>query len=146
MLDEEVIPFELAGIMSGNITYGHRFMSSGSLKVKNANDYFTLIRKANVIIKFEERKTMIAKSVESSCSSVGGFLLNDVELLSTVTNMVEYPYTSLGSYDRRYLELPEDVLITAMRKHQKYFSVVDEKEISCLTLSQLITQNQRMTL
>jgi glycyl-tRNA synthetase beta chain len=127
MLDEEVIPFELAGIMSGNITYGHRFMSSGSLKVKNANDYFTLIRKANVIIKFEERKTMIAKSVESSCSSVGGFLLNDVELLSTVTNMVEYPYTSLGSYDRRYLELPEDVLITAMRKHQKYFSVVDEK-------------------
>ncbi len=127
MLDEEVVPFELAGIISENITYGHRFMSSGPLKVKNANDYFKLIRKANVIIKFEERKEIIAKDVESSCASVSGFLLNDDELLSTVTNMVEYPYTSLGRYDHRFLELPEDVLITAMRKHQKYFSVVDEK-------------------
>jgi len=127
MLDEEVVPFELAGIISGNITYGHRFMSSGPLKVKNANDYFELIRKAKVIITFEERKEMIAKDVESSCASVSGFLLTDDELLSTVTNMVEYPYTSLGSYDRGFLELPEDVLITAMRKHQKYFSVVDEK-------------------
>lgn len=127
MLDEEVIPFELAGIISGNITYGHRFMSSGPVEIKNAHDYFDLIRKASVIIDSQKRKEMIAKDVESLSTSVSGVLLKDDDLLSTVANMVEHPYASLGGYDRRFLDLPEDVLITAMRKHQKYFSVIDEK-------------------
>jgi len=127
MLDEEVIPFELAGIISGNYTYGHRFMSPDPLKVKNINDYFTSIKQANVIVKPEERRKMVARNVEDACASVSGCILKDDELLSTVTNMVEHPYASLGSYDPHFLELPENVLTTSMRKHQKYFSVVDGK-------------------
>ena len=127
MLDEEVIPFTLAGIESGNYTYGHRFMSPDLLKIKNINDYFTSIKQANVIVKPEERRKMVAQNVEKACAPVSGSILEDDELLSTVTNMVEHPYASLGSYDPRFLELPENVLTTSMRKHQKYFSVVDEK-------------------
>jgi glycyl-tRNA synthetase beta chain len=121
----EVIPFAVAGVTSGNKTRGHRFMAPQAAEVDGLEDYTQKIKELFVIVDQNERKGEIEKTAKSAVRKISGIILKDQELLSTVTNMVEFPSAVCGNFDREFLDLPDPVLITAMKKHQRYFSVRD---------------------
>lgn len=119
----EVVSFSLAGVQSGSITYGHRFLSKGAITITDPGDYFEKIRKAFVIADPVERKETIAGQVQEVARAEKGVAGKDEELLDEVTNLLEYPFAFSGSFDQSYLRIPKEVLITAMREHQRYFPV-----------------------
>ncbi|GAB6076110.1 glycine--tRNA ligase subunit beta [Desulfurobacterium crinifex] len=123
---EETIPFEVDGIKSSNVSYGHRFLSPESFEVENVNEFVDELEKRFVVADIEKRKSIILDVSETLARNVGGELLKDEELLEEVTNLVEYPYPILGSFDEEFLKLPKEVPVVVMKDHQKFFSVVDE--------------------
>ncbi len=127
LLGREVIPFTLEGLTSGNRSCGHRFMAPEPFTVEEPGLYQNLCRKANVIVDQDERRTMIREQLLAIEKEVGGTVIEDEELLKTVANLVEFPSAACGSFELEFLELPEEVLITAMRHHQKYFSLRDAR-------------------
>jgi glycyl-tRNA synthetase beta chain len=127
LLGGEVIPFKIAGIESSNQSRGHRFMSPEPFTVSGKAQYVAELRKRFVIVDNSERKAMVAEGVEEASRAVGGRTIKDEQLLETVANLVEYPIAMCGDIDSSFLALPEPVLITAMKKHQKYFAVDDGK-------------------
>ena len=127
LLNGEVIPFEVAGVSSGRTTMGHRFMSPEAIEVSNVQDYFTGMERAFVVIDQKERERVVERITREVAEKAGGKPIDDPELVSTVANLVEYPSAVCGSFDEIFLDLPDVVLITAMKEHQKYFAVYDEK-------------------
>ena len=120
-----VIPFTFAGVTSGNRSRGHRFMAPEEFTVDAPSAYIELCRKARVIVDQDERRQMIVNQLGEIEKRLGGTVIEDPELLETVTNLVEIPEAIAGSFDQSFLELPEEVLITVMRHHQKYFCLRD---------------------
>ncbi len=116
LLDDQVIPFEIAGVRSGNVTRGHRQLGSSSIPVTIAS-YESELRKNFVIVSAHERR----HKIEKEASALGAKL--DPDLIETLTYITEYPAAIRGEFDPAYLELPAEVLTTVMRHHQKYFSV-----------------------
>ena len=127
ILGGKVIPFDIAGVKSGNATKGHRFMSPRTLEITDFQDYLKKMKENYVVIDQAERRKEVEKGVNEMVKEVSGVPINDPDLVITVANLVEYPSAVCGSFDRSFLELPAPILITAMRKHQKYFAVEDEK-------------------
>jgi len=122
----EVVPFEAAGIPSGAYTYGHRFMAPEGAEVHSVEDYMNAMERGAVVVDPAERRSLIQEMIRKAASGSGGVPADDPELLVTVANLVEFPSAVCGSFDPSYLSLPEPVLVTAMKEHQKYFSVHDE--------------------
>ncbi len=123
----EVVPFRMENIESGNKTRGHRFMSPDAAEVKDFQDYIVKTREKNVIVDPDERRKIILKEADRAAAEVSGKVLRNDDLLEVVTFLVEYPSAVCGSFDREYLKLPKEVLITSMMSHQKYFPVIDDK-------------------
>jgi glycyl-tRNA synthetase beta chain len=119
------IGFTLGGIRSGRTTFGHRFMHPRPIKVAEPAAYAEALRLGFVVVDPAERRRLIAEGAAQAAASIGGQVLPDEELLGTVTHLVEYPAIAVGRFADAFLELPAEVLITAMREHQKYFAVVD---------------------
>lgn len=130
---DRIIPFKLENIKSGRRTVGHRFMHPKSIAVKDPSKYVSDLRSAFVLVNIAERKKIIEKEIGKAAGNLGGKVISDDALLGTVTHLVEYPAVSAGTFDKAFLELPREVLITAMREHQKYFAVVssDHQLLSC---------------
>jgi glycyl-tRNA synthetase beta chain len=126
LLGGKVIPFEIAGVKSGSITKGHRFMSPRMLEITDFQDYLKKMKENYVVINQEERRKAIEQGVSERVKDISGVQINDPELVVTVANLVEYPSSVCGSFDRAFLELPAPVLITSMREHQKYFAIEDK--------------------
>jgi glycyl-tRNA synthetase beta chain len=126
LFDGSVIPLEMAGIKSGNTTKGHRFMAPQGVEVKDLEDYREKLKALYVIIDRAERAEKVEEEAGIAARAISGTPMVDPELLATVTNMVEYPSALCGSFDPAYLRIPAPVLITAMKKHQKYFAVHDQ--------------------
>ena len=122
----KTVPFRIENIASGNRSFGHRFMSPRYAAVRSLADYLAKTRKRFIIADPEERRRIILEETEKAAREVSGRALYNEELLETVTYLTEYPTVVCGSYDRDYLKLPKEVLITSMMSHQKYFPVVDE--------------------
>ena len=120
-----VIDFKLGGIKTGNLSRGHRFMSPGAFLVKDIKSYQLQTEPNYVVIDPEVRKQRILKQVRELAQSRGGAVLDDPGLVDETASLVEYPVAVLGSFAKEYLRVPKEVLITAMREHQRYFSVVD---------------------
>jgi len=120
-----IIDFQLNGIKSGNVSRGHRFMSPGAFLVKDFKSYQLQTEPNYIVIDPEVRKQRIMKQVRELAESKGGAVLDDPGLLDEVANLVEYPVAVMGGFNKDYLRVPKDVLITAMREHQRYFSVID---------------------
>ncbi|HXY53480.1 MAG TPA: glycine--tRNA ligase subunit beta [Nitrospirota bacterium] len=118
-----VVNFELNGIRSGNLSRGHRFMSPGAFIVKDFKTYSTQTEPNSVVIDPEVRKQRIVKQARELAQAKGGTVLDDPGLVEEVANLVEYPVAVMGSFSKEYLRVPKEVLITAMREHQRYFSV-----------------------
>ncbi|MGD9105446.1 MAG: glycine--tRNA ligase subunit beta [Desulfobacterales bacterium] len=127
LLGEKVIPFTLGDIKSGRYTCGHYFMNKSKVKISRPKDYVKTLRSAKVLVDFQERKKSLEKEIEKAAKKVGGKILPDDELVEIVKNLVEYPVATVGKFDREFLEVPSEILITAMREHQKYFAVIDNK-------------------
>jgi glycyl-tRNA synthetase beta chain len=125
LLGKTVIKFQLGNLKSGRYTYGHSFMAPRKIKLEVADDYVDVLRSASVLVDLEERKTMLERDIASVAEKLGGSILPDAELVDIVNNLVEYPIPVAGKFDVEFLEVPGEVLINAMREHQKYFAVVD---------------------
>jgi len=125
MLDSEVIPLAFAGVRAGNRSHGHRTLSQGVVQVPKANAYVERLREAKVLGR-GEREQQIRKALDAAARTIpGARWREDKSLLETVVNLTEFPSAVLGSFDPEFLELPEEVLVTVMRDHQKYFAVED---------------------
>jgi len=127
LFNGEVVPFEVAEIRSGNTTRGHRFMAPEIMEISDARDYFLKLEKAFVIVDQEERRTVVKRVAKEAATTVEGTIAQDPELVSTVANLTEYPSSVCGGFDESFLAIPDPVLITAMKKHQKYFAIYDGK-------------------
>jgi len=122
-----VIPFEIAGIKSGNTTAGHRFMAPQKMPVTGIDDYLAKLAKSFVLLDQRERAQRVETVAAEAAAGVSGNPIKDEELVSIVANMVEYPSAVCGSFDKAFLAIPSPVLITAMKKHQKYFALQDKQ-------------------
>ena len=126
LFNGNIIPFEVAGVMSGNKTRGHRFMAPQGIKIEGVEDYLRKMNESFIIIDQKEREDRVEEAVITAAKPVSGLPVIDPELLTTVTNMVEFPSAICGGFDKAFLTLPDPVLITAMKEHQRYFSVRDQ--------------------
>ena len=119
VLDDRIVPFEVAGIKSGNTTYGHRLLGSKHPLPVGVATYVDILRLNFVIVHASERKSRIE-------ADLGPNVAKDDELLRTLVYLTEFPTPIRGSFDPAYLELPKEILSTVMRHHQRYFSVLKE--------------------
>lgn len=119
----EVVPFEFVGLESGRASRGHRTLATEEVLLGQPSDYREALRKAYVIVDPEERKGKIQAQIKVLAENVGGEVPEDTELLGEVIHLVEYPTALLGEVAPRYMHLPEAVITTPMREHQRYFPV-----------------------
>jgi glycyl-tRNA synthetase beta chain len=123
-----VIPqLDLSKIPVGDTTEGHRFLSKGTIKVRDFKDYRAKLNAAKVILDPSERRKIIADGLATTARKAGYAIKDDPDLLDEVTGLVEWPVILMGSIDDDFMVLPAEVLATSMRKHQKYFTCVDKK-------------------
>ena len=135
LLGPQIVKFELAGVKSGNLTFGHRYKPSPSgrggrvkgQRVRAAEFplYKAMLLKAGVVVDQEERKEMIKRQVEAAAKKAGAEALIGADLLSEVTFLVENPRIYVGKFKQEFINIPQEVLITSMKKNQKYFPLVD---------------------
>ena len=124
--DGEVVPFEIEGIKSDNITEGHRVMGRGPYKVRRFDDYADVLKnRGRVILDREERKETILTDAKQLCAAQNLELVDDIGLLEEVAGLAEYPVVIMGDMDKSFLDLPPEVIKLSMRTHQKYFAVRD---------------------
>ncbi len=125
-LDDEVVPLEFAGIKAGAESEGHRVLHKAEVKIISPAGYAEALERAKVIVYSADRKKRIEKALDAATRTIPGARWRaDDALINTVVNLTEYPSVILGSFDKQFLELPEEVLVTVMRDHQKYFAVED---------------------
>ena len=123
--DEKPLVFETDGITASNITYGHRFLAPAAIEVKNAAEYKEKLENAFVYVETSKRRDIILAQIKEIEAKENVCVEIDEDLLNTVSDLVEYPNAILGSFEDSFLTLPEEVLITSMKIHQKYFPVKD---------------------
>ena len=117
------LKFSFAGVAAGDVTFGHRFLGEGALRVKDFADYEKKLRANGVIVRPAERKEKIMRELAAHAKRGGYKIHEDAELLRLVTYLNECPSVLEGEFDPAFLALPDEILITVMRGHQKYFAV-----------------------
>ncbi|MCY4262282.1 MAG: glycine--tRNA ligase subunit beta, partial [Candidatus Dadabacteria bacterium] len=127
LYDGKTVKFSLENIKSSNRSFGHRFTSPKPFLVTSWGNYLKTLERNNVIANPEKRKETIRRDTEVAAKKIGGTIQEDPQLLETVVNLVEYPTVLVGEFEKKYLRLPEEVLISVMKNHQKYFPVYSEK-------------------
>lgn len=124
LLDSAIVPLEIAGIAAGNTSRGHRILYGHSVLLSSAASYRDQLRAAHVVVDVAERRHTIRKALDAATRTVPGARWREDEpLVETVTHLTEWPSVILGYFEPEYLALPEEVLVTVMRDHQKYFAV-----------------------
>ncbi|MHB8057115.1 MAG: glycine--tRNA ligase subunit beta [Desulfuromonadaceae bacterium] len=125
LFDGTVVPFSFGTIESGKLSRGHRFMANTTFPVSSFAGYLDECERHFVIPDPEKRKEIIRRETHRVAAVAGGHLLPDEELLEQVTYLVEYPSAVHGTFSSEFLKVPKEVLITSMRSHQRYFSIID---------------------
>ncbi|MFN2280126.1 MAG: glycine--tRNA ligase subunit beta, partial [Candidatus Promineifilaceae bacterium] len=120
---EDVVPFSYAGVTSGRTSRGIRPYGSPLIEVSDADSYAGAMRENKIILDTDERQQAILDGVTALAAEKSGTIPGDAGLLEEVTNLVECPTPLLGEFEKRFLSLPEEVLVAVMRKHQRYFPV-----------------------
>lgn len=123
LLDDEVIPFEVANVKAGRVSRGHRFLSQGDFTIADADSYEKACEENFIIVDPDKRKEMIRKQIEEVARENGGTAEITEDLLEEVLYLVEYPTALCGKFEDKYLKLPAEAVITPMRDHQRYFPV-----------------------
>ena len=126
LLDGEVVPLEFAGIRASGTSEGHRILSSGPLAIRLPANYVATLADGSVIASAAEREHRIRKALDAATREIpGARWREDKSLLDTVVNLTEFPSVVLGNFDPEFLSLADEVLVTVMRDHQKYFALED---------------------
>jgi glycyl-tRNA synthetase beta chain len=128
LFDGVVVPLPLDGVPVGNTTRGHRFLSPGEITVESVADYIEALERAHVVLDQDRRRDIIKADLDKLAAAAGVSVKPDPGLLDEVTGLVEYPVVLMGTIDDASMELPSEVLATAMRSHQKYFSCLNPDE------------------
>ncbi len=123
LLDGKPLKVSFGGVAAGDVTHGHRFLGSGPIRVKSFADYEKRLRENGVIVRPAERRQKIEKELAAHAKRAGYRIHEDAELKKLVTYLNEYPSVIEGDFDPAFLNLPDEILITVMRDHQKYFAV-----------------------
>src|SRR5437763_10644995 len=126
-LDGKPLEVKFADVSSAPKTRGHRFAAPGEFPLPSARDYLKALRTAHVLADWAERSLRISEEVARAAREAGGVPRPDPELLETVTGLVEEPFGVAGYFEKEFLQLPPEVLVSEMRGHQKYFAVQNEK-------------------
>ncbi len=124
LFDDQVIPFTLANVTSGNKTRGHRFLSDGEHIVPKAAAYEKTMDSLSIVVDQNKRRSMIEAQIKALAAQNGGTAQITDDLLEEVTYLVEYPTALCGKFEDKYLKLPKEAVITPMREHQRYFPVI----------------------
>jgi len=126
LLDDEVVPFECAGVTSGRVTHGHPFLAPDAIEIERADldAYRSALRETFVIVDVDERRDLTRSQIEALLAAHGASL-TELDLLDEVTNLVEYPNAVEGAFPEHYLDVPSEVVQAAMMEHQRYFPVRD---------------------
>ena len=119
--DPDVVPFEIDGITSGDITYGHRFLAPGPIKVRRFDDYVSALDKAKVVLDPARRKEIILADAKDLAFAQGLELVEDEGLLNEVAGLVEWPVVLMGEFDEAFLDIPAEVIRATIRANQKCF-------------------------
>ena len=127
LLGKSVVSFNLGNLKSGRYTHGHSFMAPARIKLNSPEEYLDKLRAAHVVADMQERKGILKEKIAGVAAELKGRILPDEELEDINNNLVEYPIPVAGKFDIEFLEVPDEVLINAMREHQKYFAVVDSE-------------------
>jgi glycyl-tRNA synthetase beta chain len=126
LLDEQTIPLEFDGIKAGKTSRGHRILTDHAVPISSAGGSYVEALRAAKVLGRAEREHQIRKALDAATRAISGARWReDKALLDTVVNLTEYPSAILGGFDPQFLALPEEVLVTVMRDHQKYFAVED---------------------
>jgi len=126
LFDGAVVPFEIDGVQSGDVTEGHRFLGSGKpFAVKDFADYRAKLERDFVLLDVADRKLRILEGAKAACAARGLVLVDDDGLLDEVAGLAEWPTPILGDMDPQFLSLPPEVVRLSMKVHQKYFAVRD---------------------
>ena len=125
LLDADIVPLEIAGIKAGNVSRGHRILhGEQSVLLSSPKSYAEALRKAFVVVDVAERRQSIRKALDAATRTIAGARWREDEpLIETVVHLTEWPTVILGNFEPEYLALPEEVLVTVMRDHQKYFAI-----------------------
>ena len=129
LLNDEVLEVNLEGIVSSNVTKGHRFLGEKEFTVNSLEDYYEKLEKNYVILDQNKRKELIKNQCIEVANSLGGEVEFDDDLLEEVTHLVEYPTAFYGEFDSAYANLPKEVVTTPMKEHQRYFPVVKDGKL-----------------
>ena len=125
LLGHQVISFTVGDIQSDRQVAGHRFMTPGMIDIGNPSEYVTRLREAGVLADMDERRALVIREIDRLAAEQNGKVVPDTDLVNIVTNLVEFPVGVSGRFESAFLELPDEVLITSMREHQKYFAITD---------------------
>ena len=123
--DGRVVPFEMDGLKTGMKTYGHRFLAPRGMRVRSFQDYLDKLEERFVIVDPVRRRELVRTLATEAAAAVDGQPVLDEALVETVADLVEFPTAVCGAFKPEYLELPREVIVTPMQKHQRYFPVVD---------------------
>ncbi len=126
LFDKDYLKISFADVVSGNNSYGHRFLSEGKFSINSIEQYLTELENRFVILSEEKRKKIILEEAQKKCASIHAQLALDEETLEIVSNLCEYPFVILGKFDEDFLALPWQILVSEMKTHQKCFAVVDK--------------------
>jgi glycyl-tRNA synthetase beta chain len=121
------IALTMLGVKSGVQSQGHRFLSDGPIEIRNADEYQERLAEAFVVVDPEQRRERLNQRLVSAATERGGKLLADQRLLDEVRDLVEWPGVVVGEFDKGHLSLPQEILKTTLRYHQKCFSVVGDE-------------------
>ena len=123
LLDSDVVPFRFGAVESGRTTYGHRFLSSGPITIDEEGSYAATLEDAKVMLDPAQRAEKIRKDAEGLAQGQGYLFEPDDWLVTENAGLVEWPVVLMGRFDKRFMNLPEQVLRSAMRTHQRYFTI-----------------------
>jgi glycyl-tRNA synthetase beta chain len=124
----KVVRFRIADVAASKFTSGHRFLGQSKIAISSLDNLQQKLRENSVIVDPKERLALIRSGLQREALNCGGRLLEDPELLKTVVNLNEMPSVIRGEFESRFLSLPQEILITVMREHQKYFSVLNDQD------------------
>lgn len=127
LFDDETIEFIVADVKSGNFTYGHRFLSNNRIEIAHPSQYGEKLKASFIILSEEERMETILKGISRIEGEVGGHAVRDNELIKEIMYITEYPYPLKGSFDGKFLAIPKEVLVNAMKSHQRYIPILNDQ-------------------
>ncbi|WP_423407433.1 glycine--tRNA ligase subunit beta [Heyndrickxia sp. MSNUG] len=129
MFGSDVIPFEIAGVHTGKVTRGHRFLGEDEVMITSPEEYEETLLGQYVVADAQKRKDAILSQLEKIEEENSWTIPVDEDLLEEVNNLVEYPTALYGRFEEEFLEIPSEVLITSMKEHQRYFPVTEEGKL-----------------